>query len=130
MGSLFILQTADSKQEILSMAELEKFKKFLDSLKSEDSSTSLALSGISSPFALHVSASVYPWILDSGATDHMTPTASQFVTYQPSPSNKKISLADGSLTTAAGYGDIQIKPEILLKNVLHVPKLSTSLVSI
>src|ERR1051325_3805765 len=32
--------------------------------------------------------------------------------------------------TAAGQGEVQINPSITLKNVLHVPKLSTNLISI
>ena len=34
------------------------------------------------------------------------------------------------LITAAGQGEVQISPPITLKNVLHVPKLSTNLISI
>nr|KYP41064.1 Retrovirus-related Pol polyprotein from transposon TNT 1-94 [Cajanus cajan] len=70
------------------------------------------------------------WILDSGATDHMTPLPKYFSTYSPCPSNKKISTADGTLITAAGQGEVQISPSMTLKNVLHVPKLSTNLISI
>ena len=70
------------------------------------------------------------WIIDSGATDHMTSTSQFFHTYTPCPSNRKITVANGSLATIAGISDIHITPIIVLKNVLHVPKLSASLVSI
>lgn len=60
----------------------------------------------------------------------MTPSSKCFSTYYPSPSNKKISTADGTLVTVTGIGDIQITPSIVLKNVFHVLKLSTNLVSI
>ena len=60
----------------------------------------------------------------------MTPYSNHFSTYSPCPSNKKIATADGTLVTVAGLGDIHINPSITLKNVLHVPKLSTNLVSI
>ena len=39
-------------------------------------------------------------------------------------------MANGSLVTIAGFGDIYITPTLIPKNVLHVPKLSASLVSI
>lgn len=39
-------------------------------------------------------------------------------------------MANGSLATVAGSGDIHITPTLILKNILHVPKLSASLVSI
>ncbi|KAA0042054.1 myosin-9 isoform X2 [Cucumis melo var. makuwa] len=51
-----------------------------------------------------------PWILDSGATDHLT--------------------ADGSLAPIAGKGQIVPFGDFALQNVLHVPKLSYNLLSI
>ena len=39
-------------------------------------------------------------------------------------------MANGSLATVAGFGDIYIIPTLILKNVLHVPKLSANHVSI
>ena len=60
----------------------------------------------------------------------MTSKSQLFNTYTPSPSNKKIVVANGSLVTIAGFGDIYITPTLILKNVLHVPKLSVNLVSI
>lgn len=46
------------------------------------------------------------WILDSGATDHMTPLPKYFSIYSPCPSNKKIFTADGTLITAVGQGKV------------------------
>ena len=68
--------------------------------------------------------------MDSGATDHMTQSFHGFVSYSPCPSNKKIATADGTLVTVAGRGDVVINQNFVLKNVPHVPKLSTNLVSI
>ena len=70
------------------------------------------------------------WILDSGATDHMTHNPNQFKTYLPCPSNRKIVFANGTTTTEASIGDVQVTSNLVLKNVLHVPQLSTNLVSI
>ena len=83
-------------------------------------------------FCINASNKVYDdsWVIDSGATDHMTPKSQLFHTYIPSPSNKKIAVANGSLATVVGFGDIYITPTLILKNVPHVPKLSASLVSI
>ena len=69
-------------------------------------------------------------MIDSGATNHMTPKSQLFHTYTRSPSNKKIAVASGFLAIVAGFGDIYITPTPILKNVLHVPKLLASLVSI
>ena len=83
-------------------------------------------------FCINVSHRVYDnsWIIDFGATDHMTSKSQLFNTYTPSPSNKKIAVANGSLATVASFEDIYITPTFILKNVLHVPKLSANLVSI
>ncbi|RVW46161.1 Retrovirus-related Pol polyprotein from transposon RE1 [Vitis vinifera] len=72
-------------------------------------------------FCINATHRVYDdsWIIDSGATDHMTSKSQLFHTYTPSPSNKKIAVANGSLATVAGFGDIYITPTLILKNVLH-----------
>ena len=53
-----------------------------------------------------------------------------FVSYSPCPSNKKIAIANGTSITVVGRGDVVINDNLVLKNVLHVLKLSTNLVSI
>ena len=70
------------------------------------------------------------WILDSGASDHMTHNPNQFKTYLPCPSNRKIVVVDGTTTTVAGIGYVQVTSNLVLKYVPHVPLLSTNLVSI
>ncbi|CAN1225016.1 Retrovirus-related Pol polyprotein from transposon RE2 [Linum perenne] len=69
------------------------------------------------------------WILDSGATNHMTNSSLQFITYSPDSGSHKIQVADGNFATIARKGNIRILPEITLKNVLRVPKLSYNLLS-
>ena len=113
--------------------EMEKLRSLLGSLDKPTRTCSLALSGTPSfSFCINASHRIYDdsWIIDSGATDHMTSKSQLFNTYTPSPSNKKIVVVNGSLVTVAGFGDIYITPTLILKNVLHVPKLSVNLVSI
>ena len=113
--------------------EMEKLKSLLGSLDKPTRACSLALSGTPS-FSFCKNASNknydYSWVIDSSAIDHMTSKSQLFHTYTPSPSNKKIVVANGSLATVASFGDTYITPTLNLKNVFHVPKLSTSLVSI
>ena len=71
-----------------------------------------------------------PWIIDSGASDHMTSLSSLFKTYSPCSGNKKIRIVDGSFSAIAGEGSITLSKHIDLKNVLHVPKLSYNLLSV
>ncbi|KZV53482.1 hypothetical protein F511_14848 [Dorcoceras hygrometricum] len=73
---------------------------------------------------------ICPWIIDSGATDHMTGSSKLFHSYIPCAGNQKIKIADGTLSAIAGQGTIVISQTITLHNVLHVPNLSCNLLSI
>ena len=113
--------------------EMEKLRSLLGSLNKPTRTCFLALS--STPplsFCINASHRVYDdsWIIYSGATDHMTSKSQLLHTYTPSPSNKKIAVANDSLATVAGFGDTYITPTLILKNVLHVPKLLANLLSI
>ena len=119
----------------LNREEIEKLKSLLGALEKppETGTCSLAFkSKFSSLYALNVSCTTFPnsWVIDSGATDHMTHSSHKFITYDPCLSNRKISTADGSLSTIAGQGNVLINQALTLKNVLHVPNLSTNLLSI
>ncbi|KAK9102894.1 hypothetical protein Sjap_020148 [Stephania japonica] len=67
-----------------------------------------------------------PWIVDSGASDHMTSSSNLFHTYVPCSSHEKIRIADGSYTLIAGKGTINLSKTLTLKSV-HVPKLACNL---
>ena len=60
----------------------------------------------------------------------MTHTLQYFSTYTPCPSSRKVIVANGSLAIVAGLGDIHVTPTLILKNVVHAPKLLANLVSI
>ena len=70
------------------------------------------------------------WILDSGATDHMTPIADVFTSYTTCPTNKNVQTADGTLLAVSGIGTLNLDPRGKLEHVLHVPQLFVSLVSV
>ena len=71
-----------------------------------------------------------PWIIDSGASDHMTSLSSLFKSYSPCPGNQKIRIADGRFSPIAGKGQINISNTIELQSVLHVPNLACNLLSV
>ena len=71
-----------------------------------------------------------PWIIDSGASDHMTNSSKFFESYLPCPGNQKVRIADGNFSPIAGKGLIKISEGIDLKSVLHVPKLTCNLLSV
>ncbi|TYK05539.1 Beta-galactosidase [Cucumis melo var. makuwa] len=91
--------------------------------------SAIAQSGMSQSLGLISVDGKNPWILDSGAT-HLTGFSEHFVSYTPCAGNEKIRIADGSLGSIAGKGQIVLFDGFSLQNVLHVAKLSYDLLSI
>ncbi|RVX03686.1 putative mitochondrial protein [Vitis vinifera] len=56
--------------------------------------------------ALSTMSQTIPWIVDSGASDHMTDAHHLFSTYSPCAGNLKVKIADGTLSPVAGKGDL------------------------
>ena len=111
----------------------EQMDHLLKLLKSTTSfgipSVSLAQTG-SALNALSCCLSSAPWIIDCGASDHMTSLSNLFSTYSPCSGLEKIKIADGSFSPIAGKGLIKLSENIDLKSVLHVPKLVCNLLSV
>eukprot|EP00731_Ephydatia_muelleri_P019205 Em0012g30a len=77
------------------------------------------------------------WIIDSGASRHMTFEKSWFVNYTIFRTVQKVGTANGDSIEALGYGDIVIQThlekgvdEFIVKDVLYVPDLTCSLLSV
>ena len=70
------------------------------------------------------------WVIDSGATDHMTRNSSLFTTFQSHPSTSTVTLADGSKSYVLGSGTINPTPLIPLTYVLSLPHFSFNLISV
>ena len=71
------------------------------------------------------------WVLDSGATHHMTSNRTQF--QDITPVRTAISVANGATMMAEGEGDVTLnlevngtKNEVILKKVLYVPVMGSS----
>ena len=69
------------------------------------------------------------WIIDSGATDHMTYNESLFEN-MTSPSKEKVITANGEATLVTGEGTIVLTPNLSLHKCLLVPALSNNLLSV
>ena len=81
-------------------------------------------------------ANMFTWIVDSGATQHMTSHRDAFHTYKPI-SGKKIYLGDNGMVEALGMGEILVEVQvegktkrIQIQEALHVPKLHANLLSV
>lgn len=77
------------------------------------------------------------WILDSGASDHMTFDRNSFVEYQSFVQPKVIRLGDEHTITAYGYGTVKLMAKINsgirpldLEQTLYVPGIRRKLISI
>ena len=68
------------------------------------------------------------WVLDSGASHHMSPDSSSFSSLCPSPSIS-VMTADGTPMPLAGIGSI-VMPHLFLSVVYHIPKLTLNLASV
>src|SRR6266487_2437815 len=76
------------------------------------------------------------WNPDTGATSHMTPHRHWFRSY--SPHLIPVRLADNSVIYSAGKGSVEFQPKrngvnmrpVVFHDVLHVPKLSSNLLSL
>jgi hypothetical protein len=114
-------QQSSSTQLQLTTEQLDKLYKLLES---PTLSCSIATKGDSTFLSVSPSNA---WIVDSGASDHMTGESTLFSSYSPCAGNQKIKIADGSFSAVAGKGSVVLSPELSLENVLHVPKLSCNL---
>ena len=73
------------------------------------------------------------WIVDSGASNHMSPNKQQLSNYKEFEIPRQITLADGGETPAYGEGDLHFTSENFvgkLEAVLYVPKIAENLFSI
>jgi hypothetical protein len=71
-----------------------------------------------------------PWIINTGATNHMTGASNLFNTYNPCSGKDKVRVADGSMAPIVGRGSIMCTKTLSLSPVLHVPKFPVNLLSV
>jgi transposase InsO family protein len=76
-----------------------------------------------------ISAATNTWVIDSGATDHMTSYSSLIDSLIPSPI-KSVQVANGTPMPISGYGNVSLSSSLPLSSVLHAPNLSNNLLSI
>ena len=77
------------------------------------------------------------WWIDSGASRHMTPKKNSLVNFKKFEAPSQVKLADNSILNSYGKGDVYLtvydgteKVNVVLKDVLYVPKIQTKLLSL
>ena len=89
------------------------------------------------PTSFYIASDANPWMLDSGCSDHMTPFRSDFIQYESIPNPRNVTLGDSKSTIQyLGIGKVKglveingNRREIVIDNVLHVPKLRDRFIS-
>ncbi len=91
-----------------------------------------SISGNSNQAFMSINSSHSNWILDSGASRHVTGMCGEFASYKPYPFTRKetIETADGTSCPVKGEGTVQCTPSITLSSVLYVPSFPVNLISI
>ncbi|RVW24203.1 hypothetical protein CK203_087023 [Vitis vinifera] len=90
---------------------------------------SVAQTGNASACLTHTS-SLGPWILDSGASDHISSNKDLFSSITTTSALPTVTLANGSQTVAKGFGFAHPLPSLPLHSVLYAPECPFNLISI
>jgi hypothetical protein len=128
------LETSSSTTDTwgLSKDEVEALHRLMSRLDTPaTAASSFALTG-NLVTALNASATPPddPWVIDLGASDHMTGMSHLFSSYNPCSGRDKVRIADGSLSPISSKGSVSVTPSMTLTSVLHVPNLAVNLLSI
>jgi hypothetical protein len=107
------------KSVLISADEFVKFSQYQKSLKSSYTHVPTIFES-GKPNTCLISSSS-KWVIDSGATNHMTGNSNLFSTFQSRTSTSNITLADGSTSCVLGSSTITPTPLISLSYILYLP---------
>jgi len=121
---------------ILTSDQMQMLQKLLDSQLTKDPDISTASTSASLVQRGNLKYSLTArsvngkgWIIDTGASNHMTRSKLFFEKFQPQNKELTVLMADGSMSTVKGHGSICVAG-LKLKTVLYVPSLTCNLLSI
>lgn len=129
-------EKAEKSDSLLTPQQLEQIMKlmpaqFVKNMQSSESDEELdnCFSGMISRFAASAVSANTEWIVDSGATDHMTSTMEILTNVRVASSKFTIHLPTGDVAEITHIGDVYLS-NLMLSNVLYVPKFKHNLVSV
>ena len=70
------------------------------------------------------------WVIDSGATDHMSGNSTLLSNLKSHASPSYVTLADGTKSFVMGSGHVNLTPSLSVSSVLCLPKFSFNLLSV
>ncbi|RDX75171.1 hypothetical protein CR513_44977, partial [Mucuna pruriens] len=106
-----------------------EYQEFLR-LKSNQHAQSSASPSVSTACISHSIGSQGPWIIDSGASDHISGNDFVFSFISSPKFLHFISLANGSKMISQGVGQVSLSSSVILNSVLYIPKCPYNLISL
>ena len=73
---------------------------------------------------------LHRWLIDSGATDHITSTSHSFTSTNNNPSIPPVVLLSGEKASIISVGNASLNSSLSLNNVLYVPSFKVNLMSV
>ena len=122
----------EQNDDQLSKEEMQLLRKILEKQNKSQTTPNVNLvqSGNSIVALNTVMTADDTWIVDSGATDHMTGNRGLFKTLRMCHENLRVKVANGVVTNVAGIGSVVITECLEIHNVLFVPDLTCNLISV
>jgi transposase InsO family protein len=91
------------------------------------------LAAMASASNLHYTQNTETWLTDTGATDHITANANNLSPQAPYQGQEQVSVGNGQNLPIQNIGNSQLHTkyyQFQLKNVLHVPRIASNLLSV
>ena len=77
-----------------------------------------------------MSHSALPWIIDYGASDHMTGQSNLLSSYAPYTGPDKVKITDGIFSSVSSKGLVHTRHSLFFSSILHVLSVVSNLLSI